>query len=130
MIVGRMLVGLFALAVCGLIPGELVLGELVLGDQGARAQTAPQRSYIVCTIHDAAGPPERKQAFVIDDRAMSVDGLSGHAIRSFTPEKIVWRDESFETTLDRVAGFITINLLSSGDLFSSGPCMRAEGPKF
>ena len=120
MIVGRMQAGLFALAICGLI----------LGVQGAQAQAAPQRSDIVCTIRDAAGPPERKQAFVIDDRAMSVDGHSGNAIRSFTPEKIVWRDESFETTLDRVAGFITINLLSSGDLFSSGPCMRAEGPKF
>jgi len=130
MIVGRMLAGLFAPAICGLILGDLVLGGLIFGDQGAQGQTALQRSYIVCTIHDAAGPPERKQAFVIDDRAKSVDGLSGNAIRDFTPDKIIWRDESFETTLDRVAGFITINLLSSGDLFSSGPCVRADGPKF
>jgi hypothetical protein len=125
MIVGRRLAGLFVLAI-----GGLILGDLVLGNPGAQGQAAPQRSYIICTIHDAAGPPERKQAFVIDDKAMSVDGLSGNAIRSFTPEKIVWKDESFETTLDRVAGFITINLLSSGDLFSSGPCVRTDGPKF
>jgi hypothetical protein len=120
MTIARMPAGLFALAICGLI----------LGDRSAQGQSAPQHSYIVCTIRDAAGPPERKQAFVIDDKAMSVDGLSGNAIRSFTPEKIIWRDDSFETTLDRVAGFITINLLSSGDLFSSGPCARADGPKF
>ena len=98
--------------------------------QGAQGQSPPARSYIVCTIRDVAGPPERRQAFVIDDQARDVDGISGSAVRAFTPEKIVWRDESFETTLDRVAGFITINLLSNGDLYSSGPCVRTDGPKF
>jgi hypothetical protein len=96
----------------------------------AHAQTNLQHSYIVCTIHEVTGPPERRQAFVIDDRLKSVDGVSGGAITTFTPEKIVWRDESFETALDRVAGFITINILASGDLYGSGPCARAEGPKF
>jgi hypothetical protein len=96
----------------------------------AHAQTNPQRSYIVCSIHEVMGPPERRQAFVIDDKLKSVDGISGSAVSTFTSEKIVWRDESFETTLDRVAGFITINILTSGDLYSSGPCARADGPKF
>ena len=89
-----------------------------------------QRSYIVCTIHDVAGPPDRKQAFVIDDRLKSVDGISGSAVSTFTAEKIVWRDDSFETSLDRVAGFVSIKILASGDLFSSGPCARTDGPKF
>jgi hypothetical protein len=97
---------------------------------GAQGQDAPQRSYIVCTIYEVAGPPERTQAFVIDEKARSVDGISGRGVLAFTTEKIVWRDESFETTLDRVAGFITINLLSSGDLYSSGPCVRTDRPKF
>jgi hypothetical protein len=98
--------------------------------QCADAQNNPQRSYIVCTIHEVTGPPERKQAFVIDDKLKSVDGISGSAISTFSPEKIIWRDESFEITLDRVAGFITMNILASGDLYSSGPCARADGPRF
>jgi hypothetical protein len=98
--------------------------------QCVHAQETSQRSYIVCTIHDVAGPPDRKQAFVIDDRLKSVDGFSGSAVSTFTAEKIVWKDESFETSLDRVAGFISIKLLASGDLYSSGSCARTDGPKF
>jgi hypothetical protein len=98
--------------------------------QGAHAQATPQRSYIVCTIHEVTGPPDRKQGFVIDDKMKSIDGVSSGAISTFTPEKIVWRDESFETILDRLAGFITINTLASGDLFSSGPCVPADRPRF
>ena len=96
----------------------------------AHAQTHSQRSYIVCTIQEVAGPPARRQAFVIDDELKSVNGVSGGSMSTFSPEKIVWKDESFETTLDRVAGFITINVLASGDLYSSGPCARVDGPKF
>lgn len=103
---------------------------LTLCSQGAQAQAAAERSYVVCTIHEVTGGPDRKQAFVIDDKMKSVDGVSGRAFSTFTPEKIVWKDESFETTLDRVAGFVTINTLASGDLFSSGPCARADGPRF
>jgi hypothetical protein len=109
------MVGVFATAICG---------------QNAQAQGAPQRSYIVCTIHEVSGTPDRKQAFVIDDKMKIVNGVSGSAIGTFTAEKIIWRDESFETTLDRVAGFITIHTLASGDIFSSGPCVRTEGPQF
>jgi hypothetical protein len=115
MILGKIIAGLFAMAVCS---------------QSAHAQAAPQRSYIVCTIHEVTGTPDRKQAFVIDDKIKSVDGVSGNAISTFTPEKIIWKDESFETTLDRVAGFVTIRTLASGDLFSSGSCVRAGGPQF
>jgi len=115
MSVWKMLSGILAMMVCG---------------QDACAQAAPQHSYVVCTIHEVTGPPDKKQAFVIDDQARSVNGVSGTAVSTFTAEKIVWRDESFETTLDRVAGFVTINTLASGDLFSSGPCARADGPRF
>lgn len=115
MILGKIMAGIFAMAVCS---------------QSAHAQAVAQRSYIVCTIHEVAGTPDRKQAFVIDDKMKSVDGVSNNAISIFTPEKIIWKDESFETTLDRVVGFITIHTLASGDLFSSGPCVRAGGPQF
>ena len=111
----KLLAGMVLMTVCSL---------------NTHAQTAPQRSYVVCTIHEVAGPPDRKQAFVIDDKLRSVDGVSGAAVRTFTPEKVVLRDESFETALDRVAGFITITLLASGDLYGSGPCVPADGPKF
>ncbi len=103
---------------------------MTVWNQYVHAQETPQRSYIVCTIHDVAGPPDRKQAFVIDDRLKSVDGISGSAVSTFTAEKVVWKDESFESSLDRVAGFISIKILASGDLYSSGPCARADGPKF
>ena len=109
----------------------LALGfAMTVCSQYVDAQDTPQRSYIVCTIHDVAGPPDKRQAFVIDDKLRSVDGISGSAVSTFTAEKIVWKDESFESTLDRVAGFITINIRASGDLYSSGPCARADGPKF
>jgi hypothetical protein len=117
----------------GRLPRWTVLAGIcatALCSQCAQAQTNPQRSYIVCTIHEVTGPPERQQAFVIDDKLKSVDGVSASAISKFTPEKIIWRDESFETTLDRVAGFITINILASGDPYGSGPCARADGPRF
>ena len=115
MVLRKIMAGVFAMAVYS---------------HSAYAQGAPQRSYIVCTVHEVTGTPDRKQAFVIDDKTRTVDGVSGSAIGTFTPEKIIWRDESFETTLDRVAGFITIKTLASGDLFSSGPCVRTEGPQF
>jgi len=115
MILEKITAGIFAMAICS---------------QSAPAQATPQRSYIVCDIHEVTGTPDRKQAFVIDDKMKMVDGVSGNAISTFTPEKIIWRDQSFETALDRVAGFITINTLASGDLFSSGPCVRADGPRF
>jgi hypothetical protein len=107
-----------------------VVFALTVYSQYVHAQGPAQRSYIVCTIHDVAGPPDKRQAFVIDDRSRSVDGISGAAVSTFTAEKIVWRDESFETSLDRVAGFVSIKILASGDLFSSGPCARTDGPKF
>jgi hypothetical protein len=103
---------------------------MTLFSQSVYAQSTPQRSYVVCTIRDVTGPPDRKQAFVIDDTMKSVDGVPHSAISTFTSEKIVWKDESFETILDRVAGFITIDTLASGDLFSSGSCARADGPRF
>jgi hypothetical protein len=103
---------------------------IAMGSQGVLAQAAPDRSYVVCTIYEVTGPPDRKQAFVIDNKMKSINGISGSAVSTFTPEKIVWKDQSFETILDRVSGFVTINTLASGDLFSSGPCSRADGPRF
>lgn len=72
MILGKIMAGIFAMTVCS---------------QSAHAQAAPQRSYIVCTIHEVTGTPDRKQAFVIDDKMKSVDGVQAAPLALSRPRK-------------------------------------------